>query len=91
MVCSPTSGFHHTGYSHSAGFCTFNGLMATACELRRVGAVKTVGILDCDAHYGDGTDDIINQINIDWIKHRTLGSGCRSLLASFCCVLSAVW
>jgi len=76
VVCSPTSGFHHAGYSRGGGFCTFNGLMATACELRRVGAVKTVGILDCDAHYGDGTDDIINRLNIDWIKHRTFGGGC---------------
>ena len=44
------SGFHHAGYSHSNGFCTFNGLMVTAMALHAYGEVKRVGILDFDQH-----------------------------------------
>ncbi|MFC4158666.1 hypothetical protein [Chitinimonas lacunae] len=59
IACSPTSGFHHAGYETSWGFCTFNGLMVTARKLLQEGLVRRVGILDCDRHLGDGTEDII--------------------------------
>jgi acetoin utilization deacetylase AcuC-like enzyme len=55
---SPTSGFHHAGYAHAAGFCSLNGLMVTAMNLPDL----RVGILDFDMHYGDGTNDIIVQL-----------------------------
>lgn len=56
------------------GFCTFNGLMVTACALRAAGNAKRVGILDLDIHYGDGTDDIIAKLDAgDWIEHFTAG------------------
>lgn len=71
-VCSPTSGFHHAGYSGASGYCTFNGLMVAAVALRGAGA-KSVGILDCDMHYGNGTDDIIKVIGADYVVHRTFG------------------
>jgi acetoin utilization deacetylase AcuC-like enzyme len=58
---APCSGFHHAGWAHGGGFCTFNGLMVTAAALRAEGARK-VGILDCDMHDGDGTDDIIDAL-----------------------------
>jgi acetoin utilization deacetylase AcuC-like enzyme len=73
VVCSPTSGFHHAGYASAMGYCTFNGLMVAALALKQAGLVDHVGIIDCDAHYGNGTDDIIMQRNINWIEHRTLG------------------
>jgi acetoin utilization deacetylase AcuC-like enzyme len=73
IACSPTSGFHHAGYDFGGGFCTFNGLMVTAMKLKKGGLVNTVGILDCDMHYGNGTDDIIKRLGIDWIKHHTFG------------------
>jgi|JI6StandDraft_1071083.scaffolds.fasta_scaffold56857_1 acetoin utilization deacetylase AcuC-like enzyme len=56
---SPTSGFHHAGYAHAAGFCSLNGLMVTAMNLPDL----HVGILDFDMHYGDGTNDIIVQLD----------------------------
>lgn len=56
---SPTSGFHHAGYAHSGGFCSLNGLMVTAMNLPGV----RIGILDFDMHYGDGTNDIIVQLD----------------------------
>ncbi len=72
FACSPTSGFHHAYHAAGGGFCTFNGLMVAAIQLQAMG--ETVGILDCDAHYGDGTQDIINQLNKRHIKHHTMGS-----------------
>jgi acetoin utilization deacetylase AcuC-like enzyme len=74
VVCSPTSGFHHAEYRKSGGYCTFNGLMVTALALKDAGLVNRVAILDCDAHYGNGTDSIINALGIDWIEHHTQGS-----------------
>lgn len=56
---SPTSGFHHAGYGHASGFCSLNGLMITAMNLPGL----RVGILDFDMHYGDGTNDIIVQLD----------------------------
>ena len=34
----------------------------------------TVGILDGDAHYGDGTQQIIDKLGLDIIAHRTVGA-----------------
>ena len=62
---SPTSGFHHAGYAHAAGFCSLNGLMVTAMNLPDL----RVGILDFDMHYGDGTNDIIVQLDQ---RHRVI-------------------
>ncbi len=73
VVCSPTSGFHHAEYSSSGGYCTFNGLMVTALALKDAGLVNRVAILDCDAHYGNGTDSIIRELGVDWIEHHTQG------------------
>jgi acetoin utilization deacetylase AcuC-like enzyme len=77
-TCSPTSGFHHACYGHANGFCTFNGLMVTAIKLLSEGSVRSIGILDCDVHYGDGTDDIISQLNVTQVKHHTMGERFRS-------------
>lgn len=73
-VCSPTSGFHHAGYDFSGGYCTFNGLMVAAATLHQNYGVKKVGILDCDAHYGNGTADIIKRRNVFYVKHHTFGA-----------------
>ena len=60
-VCSPTSGFHHAGYALGGGFCTFNGLLVAAAMFIETHPDTKVGILDCDVHYGDGTDDILKR------------------------------
>jgi len=73
-AASLTSGFHHAGYSHGGGFCTFNGLMVTALVFKELGLVEKVGVLDIDMHYGNGTDDIIRKLELDWVKHWTFGS-----------------
>jgi acetoin utilization deacetylase AcuC-like enzyme len=41
--------------------------------LKQGGLVDRVGILDIDCHYGDGTDDIIKHLGLDYIKHWTFG------------------
>ncbi len=71
FACSPTSGFHHAGYDEAGGYCTFNGLAVAAIMAAKQGA--KVGILDCDAHYGDGTDDILRRVPSLNIKHHTFG------------------
>jgi acetoin utilization deacetylase AcuC-like enzyme len=70
---SPTSGFHHARYFRGGDFCTFNGLMIAALKLKAASLVKTLGIIDCDQHYGNGTDDIIRRKNATWIKHYSFG------------------
>lgn len=74
-ACSPTSGFHHAGYSQGGGYCTFNGLMAVAAKLLSEQPDLKIGILDCDMHYGDGTQGILNRSPaLPWsILHRSQG------------------
>lgn len=69
VSCSPTAGFHHATYNYSGMYCIFNGLMLTAVKLHDEMNVKKIGILDLDFHYGDGTDDIIHKLNINYINH----------------------
>ena len=61
---APCSGFHHAGYDFAGGFCTFNGLMVTANVLLAEGRATKVGILDFDQHWGNGTDDIIDRLQL---------------------------
>jgi acetoin utilization deacetylase AcuC-like enzyme len=71
---APCSGFHHAGYSSGGGFCTFNGLMVTALALLHEGNATRIGILDCDQHYGDGTDDIRRELRVmTQIPHYSAG------------------
>ena len=84
VAVAPCSGFHHAGYDNANGFCTFNGLMVTAAALKRDNLVQTVGILDCDQHYGDGTEDIIKRLRAEsWIHHITANKGYSRNARSF--------
>lgn len=56
----PVSGFHHAGHAQGGGYCTFNGLLAAVANARALGKkCDNVLIIDGDAHYGNGTDDIL--------------------------------
>lgn len=71
---APCSGFHHAGYAFSGGFCTFNGLMVTSTVLLAEGKVHKIGVLDCDQHWGNGTQDIIDHLHLgDRVVHYTPG------------------
>jgi acetoin utilization deacetylase AcuC-like enzyme len=79
VAVAPVSGFHHAGYDHPGGFCTFNGLIVTSQVLLRGGAVSKVGIVDFDQHYGDGTEDCIHLLKLkDRVRHFTAGRIYRS-------------
>jgi acetoin utilization deacetylase AcuC-like enzyme len=70
---APVSGFHHAGYGHAAGYCTFNGLMVAATVLLSEGA-RRVGIFDGDHHEGDGTEEIIDRLGLqERVHHITVG------------------
>lgn len=71
-AASPTSGFHHASYADGGGYCTFNGLTVAAQKLRKDG-VRNIGILDLDRHYGDGTENIIWRLSLDYITHYSFG------------------
>lgn len=75
---SLTSGFHHAGPSSVRGFCTFNGLMIAAQRLLDEGHVSRVAIVDCDYHYGDGTQAIIDAKGLDdRVLHISFGNTYR--------------
>ena len=74
VACAPVSGFHHARYAASAGFCTFNGVVVTARWLQEKDGACRVGILDLDQHYGDGTDEIIQHLDLQQINHVTAGA-----------------
>lgn len=59
-VCAPVSGFHHAGYDSADGFCHVNGLMVVAAKLISENPKFKVAILDVDAHFANGTVDILN-------------------------------
>ncbi len=63
-ACAPVSGFHHAHYDSAGGYCTFNGLVVAAQKLLGEGAVQQVLILDCDMHFGDGTEEILGRLGL---------------------------
>jgi acetoin utilization deacetylase AcuC-like enzyme len=74
VAASPTSGFHHAHYDHGAGFCTFNGLVVAVRALQTRGLARRVGILDCDVHFGDGTTEILERLQVPEVVHWTFGA-----------------
>jgi acetoin utilization deacetylase AcuC-like enzyme len=74
VAVAPVSGFHHARWNRPNAFCSFNGLVVTALLLRDRHSVGRVGILDFDQHEGDGTDDIIDRLGLDFIDHHTAGA-----------------
>lgn len=74
ISASLASGFHHAGPSDARGFCTFNGLMISAARLLATGRVSKLAIIDCDYHYGDGTQKIIDRQRLsEQIVHVSFG------------------
>ena len=59
IACHAAGGTHHAHKNFGAGFCIFNDLAFTARALVQMGLAKTVLILDCDVHQGDGTATIL--------------------------------
>ncbi len=75
VAVAPCSGFHHAGYANPQGFCTFNGLIVTAQVLKMEGLINKIGIVDFDQHYGNGTSEIMKELNLSsWVKHFSSGA-----------------
>jgi len=55
------------------GFCTSNGGRLQQLKAHALGLAKRVLIVDMDQHYGNGTDDIIKKLAIDYVDHITAG------------------
>ncbi len=85
VAVSPTSGFHHAGYDFAGGFCTFNGLLAAAVDVHALGLAKRILILDMDQHYGNGTDNIIKRLGIDYVDHITTTRSYRTAAQALAC------
>lgn len=75
VAVAPASGFHHARWAHGSGFCTFNGLVGAAMEAADY--LKRAAILDCDYHYGDGTDDILDRLDPRRLRVRHYSAGLR--------------
>lgn len=48
---------HHAQHDRSAGYCVFNDFAIAATTATKAG--KRVAIFDCDAHHGDGTENLL--------------------------------
>lgn len=59
LACHAAGGTHHAHFGHGAGYCVFNDLAYASVRLLDEGAVRSVLILDCDVHQGDGTARIL--------------------------------
>lgn len=72
-ACAPVSGFHHAEWSESMGFCTFNGLIMAARVCQKELGCNVIAILDCDAHWGNGTQQIKDFLGLNWLDHWSFG------------------
>ena len=59
LACHAAGGTHHAHFGHGAGYCVFNDLAYASVKLTGDGEARSVLILDCDVHQGDGTARIL--------------------------------
>jgi acetoin utilization deacetylase AcuC-like enzyme len=52
-------GTHHAGRDFARGYCLFNDVAVAVARLRAEGLIRTVVVVDCDVHQGDGTAQIL--------------------------------
>lgn len=77
-TCAIVAGFHHAGYNgfqNLGYFCTFNGLMIAAMKLVEEDGYRKVSIVDCDMHWGNGTDDILARVDPDSTRYTNISFG----------------
>jgi acetoin utilization deacetylase AcuC-like enzyme len=93
VAVAPASGYHHACYDFGTAYCSFNGLMVTACVLLSEGSVKRIGICDLDQHFGDGTAEIIEVLRLEQVVlHYSAGEKWhkRSQAKSFLKILPSI-
>lgn len=64
IVIAPFFGAHHAGFNFNSGHCTINTLIYAAQKALRKG-LKKILILDLDQHFGDGTEQLLNQLQLN--------------------------
>jgi acetoin utilization deacetylase AcuC-like enzyme len=55
FAANSAGGSHHALFDSGAGYCVFNDLAIAAIRVAEEGKAKSVLIVDCDVHQGDGT------------------------------------
>lgn len=50
---------HHAGRNFNGGFCFFNNMAIAVLKLMALHLIRKALIIDIDLHYGNGTDDIV--------------------------------
>ncbi len=55
FAANSAGGSHHALFDSGAGYCVFNDLAIAAIRVAEQGKAKSVLIVDCDVHQGDGT------------------------------------
>jgi acetoin utilization deacetylase AcuC-like enzyme len=79
VAASLSCGFHHAGFAKTRSYCTFNGLIVAALKLLHEKRVERIFILDCDYHYGDGTQALIEHHGLSGrIHNESLGDRFRT-------------
>jgi acetoin utilization deacetylase AcuC-like enzyme len=73
FVCSPTSGFHHAGYSFGGGFCTFNGLMSRPLASSIAITTTATAPMTSSTSLGLGTGSSIRRLLVVTISRRERG------------------
>ena len=63
-VLHPVSGAHHAHFDQGGGFCTFNYVVAGLSDIQQRDPHARCAVIDLDAHWGDGTIDMIEQHNL---------------------------
>ena len=59
VACHLAGGTHHAHYDFGSGYCVLNDLAVAAKTLLAQAKVRSILILDCDVHQGDGTAAIL--------------------------------
>ncbi len=59
---------HHAGKNYGSGFCIFNNAVAAAIDRDEI-----VAIVDIDAHHGNGTEELV--MNMDGVVYASLHMG----------------
>ncbi|MCU0831241.1 MAG: histone deacetylase [Rhizobiaceae bacterium] len=62
LALNTAGGSHHARRAHGAGFCTLNDVAIAARHLIATGRASSVLIVDCDVHQGDGTAEMLGDL-----------------------------
>ena len=62
--CYIGAGGHHAGKDYFWGFCCFNDVVLSIYNIYEKFGVRKIAIIDTDAHHGDGTRELVANLNV---------------------------